>query len=211
MISFLKIATFKTKDDEMSTALILANVSRHIDLDKTETDFFVSVLEPRRLERKNVYLQSGTVCKYSAFVVDGALKSFTVDKDGKEHILSFAIRDWWIADMYSYISRKPAVLTIESIADSEVILLSYENQQLLYEKVPKFERFFRILIENSLVANQERLMDNLSSSAEERYLHFIKKYPAIPSCVPQHSIASYLGITPEFLSKIRGRLAKKKA
>lgn len=195
----------------MNTALILANVSRHIDLDKTETDFFVSILEPRSLERKKVYLRAGTVCKYSAFVVDGALKSYTVDKDGKEHILSIAIRDWWIADMYSYISRKPAVLTIESIADSEVLLLSYENQQLLYEKVPKFERFFRILVEHSLVANQERLIDNLSSSAEERYLRFIKKYPAIPSCVPQHSIASYLGITPEFLSKIRGRLAKKKA
>jgi CRP-like cAMP-binding protein len=206
-----KFLTFKQKDEEMNTALILANVSRHIDLDKIETDFFVSVLEPRNLERKKLYLQAGTVCKYSAFVVDGALKSFTVDKDGKEHILSIAIRDWWIADMYSYISRKPAVLTIETIADSEVLLLSYENQQLLYERVPKFERFFRILVENSLVANQERLMDNLSSSAEERYLRFIKKYPAIPSCVPQHSIASYLGITPEFLSKIRGRLAKKKA
>ena len=111
--------------------------------------------------------------------------------------------------MYSYISRKPAVLTIEAIADSEVRLLSWDNQQLLFEKVPKFERFFRILIENALVANQQRLIDNLSSTAEQRYLHFIKKYPLIPSCVPQHNIASYLGITPEFLSKIRRRLAKK--
>jgi CRP-like cAMP-binding protein len=110
--------------------------------------------------------------------------------------------------MYSYISRKPAILTIEAIADSEILVLSYENQQLLYKTVPKFERFFRILIENSLVANQERLIDSMSSTAEERYLRFIKKYPAIPACVPQHSIASYLGITPEFLSKIRGRLAK---
>lgn len=211
MITFLKIATFKRKDCEMNTELILANVSRHINIDKKETEFFLSVLEPKSLGRKQVYLKSGNVCRYSAFVVDGALKSFTVDKEGKEHILSFATRDWWIADMYSYISHMPAILTIEAIDDSEVLMLSYENQQLLYEKVPKFERFFRILVENSLVANQERLIDNLSSSAEERYLRFIKKYPAIPSCVPQHSIASYLGITPEFLSKIRGRLAKKKA
>jgi CRP-like cAMP-binding protein len=112
--------------------------------------------------------------------------------------------------MYSLLSEKPAILNIEAIADSEVLMLSRDNQQLLYEKVPKFERFFRILVENSLVANQQRLIDNLSSTAEERYLRFIKKYPTIPSCVPQHNIASYLGITPEFLSKIRARLARGK-
>ena len=194
----------------MNTELILKNVSKHISLDNVEKDFFISLLEPKILLRKKVYLTAGEVCRNSAFVIEGALKSYTIDKEGKEHILSFATRDWWIADMYSYISRKPAILSIEAIADSEVLMLSYENQQLLYEKVPKFERFFRILIENALVASQQRLIDNLSSSAEERYLHFIQKYPSIPSCVPQHNIASYLGITPEFLSKIRGRLARKK-
>ena len=194
----------------MNTDLILKNVRKHIMLDHPEQDFFISLLEPKIFLRKKVYLKNVEVCKNSAFVVDGAPKSFTIDKDGREHILSFATKDWWIADMYSYISRKPAVLTIEAIADSEALLLSYENQQLLFEKVPKFERFFRILVENALVANQQRLIDNLSAPAEERYLNFIKKYPLIPSCVPQHNIASYLGITPEFLSKIRGRLARKK-
>ena len=110
--------------------------------------------------------------------------------------------------MYSLLSHKPPILNIEAIADSEVLMLSRDNQQLLYDKVPKFERFFRILVENSLVANQQRIIDNMSSMAEERYLRFIKKYPTIPSCVPQHNIASYLGITPEFLSKIRARLAR---
>ncbi|HYI76536.1 MAG TPA: Crp/Fnr family transcriptional regulator [Chryseolinea sp.] len=193
----------------MDTTLILKNVCKHIELNDKEKKLFLSLLEPRTLKRKEIYLDAGELCRYSAFVLDGALKSFTIDNEGKEHILSFATSDWWIADMYSYISRKPAVLTIEAIADSEVLLLSWENQQLLFEKVTKFERFFRILIENALVANQQRLIDNLSSTAEERYLHFIKKYPIIPSCVPQHNIASYLGITPEFLSKIRRRLAKK--
>jgi CRP-like cAMP-binding protein len=193
----------------MDIDLILKNVGKHIELNEKERKLFISMLEPRALKRKEIYLDAGEICKYSAFVTDGALKSFTIDAEGKEHILSFATRDWWIADMYSYISRKPAVLTIESIADSQVLLLSWENQQLLFEKVIKFERFFRILIENALVANQQRLIDNLSSTAEERYLRFIKKYPIIPSCVPQHNIASYLGITPEFLSKIRRRLARK--
>ena len=194
----------------MDTDLILANVSRHISLDERETSFFLSLLESRILKREKLYLEVGIVCKYSAFVLDGALRSFTVDQNGKEHILSFATRDWWISDMYSLLTQKPAVLNIEAITDSDVLLLSRENQQLLYEKVPKFERFFRILVENSLVANQQRLIDNLSSTAEERYLRFIKKYPIIPSCVPQHNIASYLGMTPEFLSKIRAKLARGK-
>lgn len=194
----------------MQTDLILNNVAKHIRLDKDEQSFFLSLLEPRSLKRKKLYLQTGTVCKHSAFVIEGALRSFTVDKDGREHILSFATPDWWISDMYSLLSQKPAILNIEAIADSEVLMLSRDHQQLLYEKVPKFERFFRIIVENSLVANQQRLIDNMSSPAEERYLRFIKKYPTIPSCVPQHNIASYLGITPEFLSKIRARLARGK-
>mgnify|MGYP000521768176 CR=1 FL=1 len=192
----------------MNIDLILKNISRHITLDEKEKTLFLSMLEPKSIKRKTLYLQMGNVCKYSAFVLEGALKGFTVDQEGKEHILSFATPDWWISDMYSLLSQKPAILNIEAIADAEILMLSRENQQLLYEKVPKFERFFRILVENSLVANQQRLIDNMSSTAEERYLRFIKKYPGIPSCVPQHNIASYLGITPEFLSKIRARLAR---
>lgn len=193
----------------MAFSLILKNVARYIDLTQEESEFFSSLLEPRLLERKKVYLRAGGVCNYSAFVVNGALKSYTVDAQGKEHILSFATRDWWIADLYSLLSRKPAVLNIEAIEDTDVLLLSRSNQQLLYQKVPKFERFFRIIVENALVASQQRLIDNMSVAAEERYLNFIKKYPDIPASVPQRSIASYLGITPEFLSKIRSRLARR--
>jgi CRP-like cAMP-binding protein len=193
----------------MSTDLILSNVAKHITLNEQEKKFFLSLLLPQTLKRKTLFLQQGEVCKNSAFVIDGALRSFSVDKEGKEHILNFATQGWWMSDLYSLISKKPSTLNIEAIDDTEVFILSGNDQQLLYEKVPKFERFFRILIENALVANQQRLIDNLSLPAEERYLQFLKKYPIIPSCVPQHNIASYLGITPEFLSKIRARLAKK--
>lgn len=195
----------------MNTDLILENVAKHITLSQDEQDFFISLLEYQTLRKKEYHLQAGEVCQYSTFVTSGALKSFTVDAEGNEHILNFALPGWWIADMYSLISQKPAILNIEAVADAEVCLLSRQNRDILFEKVPKFERLFRILIENSLVANQQRLLDNLSSTAEERYLRFIKKYPSIPECVPQHNIASYLGITPEFLSKIRARLAKKKS
>lgn len=190
------------------TEAILKNVARHISLDRKEKDYFVSLLQPEVFKRKKLYLQVGAVCRHSAYVLDGAVKSYTVDAEGREHILSFATKDWWISDLYSLISGKPAILNIQAIEDSNVLMLSRENQQLLYERVPKFERFFRILVENSLVANQQRLIDNLSSTAEDRYLRFLKKYPGISSCVPQHNIASYLGITPEFLSKIRARMAR---
>lgn len=193
----------------INTELILANVSKHIELDEWERELFLSVLEPKVLPRRMVYLRQGEVCRHVAFVVSGALKSYKVDDEGKEHILNFALRDWWIADLYSLISGKPAVLSIETIEESEVLLLAQQDQQMLYEKIPKFERFFRILVENALVASQQRLIDNMSLTAEERYLQFIKKYPGIPVLVPQHNIASYLGITPEFLSKIRSRLARR--
>jgi len=193
----------------MNTALILKNVHKHIHLNEDEEKLFISSLEPLTLKKKTVHLKAGEVCKHSTFIIDGALKSFTVDKNGQEHVISFALSDWWIADIYSLITQTPGVLTIEAIADSEVLLLSKEKQQLLYDKVPKFERFFRIITENSLVASQQRLINNLSLTAEERYLDFMEKYRFVMECAPLHSIASYLGITPEFLSKIRRRMAGK--
>lgn len=193
----------------MMVDLILTNVCKHIALTDDEKNFFVSLLESKTLKKREFLLKPGEVCKYTSFVNSGCLKSFTTDREGVEHILSFAVSDWWIADLYSLISQKPAILNIEAITESSIIMLSRENQQILFSKIPKFERFFRILIENSLVANQQRLINNMSLTAEERYELFIQKYPAVLEYVPLHNVASYLGITPEFLSKIRARLAKR--
>jgi CRP-like cAMP-binding protein len=194
----------------VNTDLILANVEKHIHLDKKEREYFLSLLEPAFIKKKHFILEVGEVCRHSNFVVIGCLKAFSVDKEGIEHILNFACRDWWIADMYSLISQKPAILSIEALVDTHVLRLSRENQQQLFSKVPAFERFFRILIENSLVANHQRIINNLSLTAEERYSDFIKKNPTLLEFAPLHNIAAYLGITPEFLSKIRARLAKRK-
>ncbi|HYF69298.1 MAG TPA: Crp/Fnr family transcriptional regulator [Ohtaekwangia sp.] len=194
----------------MNTELILQNVSKHIDITKQEEDLFISLLQPKSIKRKQRTLEEGDICKYSSFVIEGCLKAFSVDKDGIEHVLNFACPGWWIADMYSLISHKPAILNIEAIVDSEVLMLSRDDQQQLFKQVPKFERFFRILVENSLVANHQRLINNMSLTAEERYLDFLHKYPSLLEFAPLHSIASYLGITPEFLSRIRARLAKSK-
>ena len=190
--------------------LLLKNVARNIRLDDAETAVFISYLENTTLKKKQFWLTEGEICRYSAFVTAGCLRGYTVDHGGVEHVLGFAPPDWWMADMYSLISQKPGTLYIESLEDTELILLSKVNQEKLYLEVPKFERFFRILIEKSLVANQQRIVDNMSLTAEERYNIFCKRYPTLINTLPQKQLASYIGVTPEFFSRMRSGLLRKK-
>lgn len=190
-------------------ALILENISKLIALTPQEQELFLSKTETHHYKAKTVLLHVGTICKHSYFVNSGLLRSFNVNDNIVEHVLSFACEGWWIGDMYSLLSQKPGNLFIEVLEDSEVVLLSKENQELLYREIPKLERFFRILTENSLVANQERLMDNLSLSAEERFEKFCKKYPTLVQKVSQKHLASYIGVTPEFFSKMKSRMLRK--
>ena len=190
-------------------SLILENINKYITLSPEEEQLFLSKTEIRHYKTKTIILNAGEICKHSYFVNSGLLRSFTINDNIVEHILSFACEGWWIGDMYSLISQKPGTLFIEVLEDAEVVLLSKENQEQLYHEIPKLERFFRILTENSLVANQERLMDNLSLSAEERFDKFCKKYPTLIQKVSQKQIASYIGVTPEFLSKMKARMLKK--
>lgn len=189
--------------------LVLENISKHISLSSEEQEFFLSKTEARHYKSKTIILNAGEVCKHSYFVNSGVLRSFNINDNIVEHVLSFACSGWWIGDMYSLLSQKPGNLFIEALQDAEVVLLSKENQENLYSEIPKLERFFRILTENSLVANQERLMDNLSLTAEERFEKFCKKYPTLIKKVPQKQIASYIGVTPEFFSKMKSKLLRK--
>jgi CRP-like cAMP-binding protein len=190
-------------------ALILENIGQHVELSKQEQDLFLSKTEIQQYKARTILVNSGAVCKYSYFVNSGILRSFNINDNIVEHVLSFACQGWWIGDMYSLLSQKPGNLFIEVLEDAEVVLLSKENQEQLYKEIPKLERFFRILTENSLVANQERLMDNLSLTAEERFEKFCKKYPTLLQKVAQKQVASYLGVTPEFYSKMKSRLLRK--
>ncbi len=189
---------------------ILSNVARYIQLNDEESQIFINHLETKKIKRKQFLLTEGEVCKYSAFVTRGCLRAYTVDKGGIEHVLSFAPPDWWMADMYSLITQKPGSLYIEALEDTELILLSEINQEKLYLSIPKFERFFRILIEKSLVANQQRIVDNLSLTAEERYNIFCKRYPTLIDRLSQKQLASYIGVTPEFFSRMRSEMLRKK-
>lgn len=188
---------------------ILDNLSKIISLTEAEQNLFLSRIEIKTFKAKSILLSAGEICKHSYFVNSGLLRSFNINDNIVEHVLQFACEGWWIGDMYSLLSQKPGNLFIEVLEDSEIVLLSKDNQEKLYTEIPKLERFFRILTENSLVAHQERLMDNLSLSAEDRFEKFCKRYPALIQRVPQKQIASYIGVTPEFFSKMKSRWAKK--
>ena len=190
-------------------AQILDNITKIITLTQEEQAFFLPKTETKHYKAKTIILNAGEVCKYSYFVNSGLLRSFNINDNIVEHVLSFACEGWWIGDMYSLLSQKPGNLFIEVLEDAEVVLLSKKNQEQLYLEIPKLERFFRIITENSLVANQERLMDNLSLTAEERFEKFCRKYPTLIQKVPQKQIASFIGVTPEFFSKMKARLLKK--
>jgi len=189
--------------------LLLENIAKHVSLTIEEQERVLALTEMVHYKSKTILLKEGQICTHSFFVTKGILRSYTIDENGVEHVVSFACPEWWIADMYSFLSQRPGQIFIEVNEDAEVILLSKENQEKLYIEVPKLERFFRILIENSLVANQQRLIDNMSFTAEALYDKFSKKYPALIHCLPQKQIASYIGVTPEFFSKMKARLLKK--
>jgi CRP-like cAMP-binding protein len=188
---------------------ILQNIEKIVFLSEQEKELILSKIEVQQYKAKTVLLHAGEICKHSYFVNSGILRSFNINDNIVEHVLHFACEGWWIGDMFSLISQKPGNLFIEVNEDAEVVILSKENQDELYFKIPKLEHFFRILTENSLVAHQERLMDNLSLSAEERFEKFCTKYPTLIQRVPQKQIASYIGVTPEFFSKMKAKMLKK--
>ena len=188
---------------------ILENIAKHVTLTPEEQELFLSKTETRQFKVKTILLSAGEVATCTYFVNSGILRSFNINDNIIEHVLHFACEGWWIGDMYSYISGKPGNLFIEVLEDAEVVIITKENHQKLYQEIPKLERFFRILAENSLVSHQERLMDNLSLTAEERFEKFCSKYPTLIQKVPQKQIASYIGVTPEFFSKMKARLLKK--
>lgn len=190
--------------------LLLQNIAKHVTLSEEEKQIVLSKFESASYKNKSILLEPGNVGDWAYFVKKGILRNYTVDDNATEHVISFASPGWWIADMYSFLAGKPSHSFIEVVDDAEVYIISKEKQQQLYDEVPKMERFFRILIENSLIANQQRLVDKLSLTAEERFENFNKKYPDVKNCLPQKHIASYIGVTPEFFSKMKSKLLKKK-
>jgi CRP-like cAMP-binding protein len=182
---------------------ILQNISKHISLTGEEADHFTNLLIQKKIERKEFLLKEGQSCKAINYVDSGALRAFHVDKEAKESTIMFAISDWWITDMYCFVTGEPAMQSIIAIEDSHVWQLQKDDLDRLYIAIPKFERFFRIIMQNAYIREQLRVLQSLSLSAEERYDIFMNKYPQLMPHLTQKQIASYLGITPEFLSSLR--------
>ena len=190
----------------MDTQPLIKYINRYIALSEEEKKLFLSKIRLKRYLKGQYVVQSGDVCRYLSFVLEGSLKSSFTDPDGKEHIVMLAIEDWWIGDLGSFSEKVPANFDIQCLDKSYLAQISKDQLDQLFIDIPKFERFFRLITLRSLIFSQRRLVDNFSLPAKERYLKFRDQYPQIEQRVPQYMIASYLGITKEFLSKIRNEL-----
>ena len=164
-------------------------------------------LTPKKIRKKQYLLQEGDVCKNIAFVEKGAMREYSIEENGTEHIIQFALEGWTIADLYSFITGEPASYTIDAIEDSELILISRAANDELLQTMPKYETYTRLNITGAYLAMQRRLTCVSMATPEERYQAFLAMYPDIAQRVPQHMIASYMGLTPETLSRIRRRIA----
>lgn len=190
--------------------LLHQKITEIVALSDEEFQLLKSLFVPKKMRKRQYLLQEGDVCKYQAFVEKGILRSYTVDEKGAEHVLQFATEGWWIADLSSYLTGEPSPFHIDAIEDAELLLINKAAWNEALEKIPQLERYFRILIQNHLMATQKRLMQSLSDTAEAKYLRYINMYPDCLQRIPQHMIASYLGVTRETLSRLRRQLADRK-
>ncbi|SOC79908.1 cAMP-binding domain of CRP or a regulatory subunit of cAMP-dependent protein kinases [Salinimicrobium sediminis] len=181
-------------------------VNETINITDEEFEYAKTLFIPKKLRKKRFLLEEGEPCIYTTFVEKGLLRSFTIDEKGNEHILQFGMEGWWVADLYSFLTGEPSEYNIEALEDCELLLITKSSWDLLLDEVPAFERYFRILIQNNLIATQRRLMGTISTTAEERYTKLLHDFPRISQRVPQHMIASYIGVTRETLSRLRSQM-----
>jgi len=193
---------------EASVEPLLDYFTRLISLNKEEKELVIQKFHPRLYRKKQYVLQEGNTCTQMNFVVRGCLRMYKIDDKGGTHILQFAAENNWITDLGSFYSEKPSELTIDALEDTMVLKITHDDLITIYTQAPKFHRIFRVLIENSYVSIQKRLLQTISSTAEDRYQYFIDTYPHLANRLPQTQIASFLGITPEFLSRLRNKRAK---
>jgi CRP-like cAMP-binding protein len=190
--------------------LLSQSIKERVSISEEEFDYAKTLFIPKKLRKRQYLLQEGDVCKYTAFVEKGMLRTFTVDEKGNEPILQFSMEGWWVADLYSFFTGEPSPYNIEALEDCELLLITQPSWEMLLQKIPVLERYFRILVQNNLIATQRRLMGAMSETAEEKYTKLINNFPGCLQRVPQHMIASYLGITRETLSRIRSQMAARK-
>ncbi|MEM6631444.1 MAG: Crp/Fnr family transcriptional regulator [Bacteroidota bacterium] len=194
----------------MSSKLLKAYFLKNIDLTPSELDSITYYYQEKNVAKGEFILRRGQICNFEGYVVAGCFKVYVIDEKGDEKILYFAARDWWVMEIDSFANQTPSEIYIQAIMDSVVLVISKRDKEQLFLEMPKVERLFRIMSQKAVAAWQKRLIRNHTMNAEERYKHFVTTYPEIADLVTNKLIASYLGITQEFLSMIRKRRAEKK-
>lgn len=190
---------------------ILEYIAKFVKLDEEEALLFCNSFKEVKVKKRQFIVQPNFTAKHRNYVLKGAFRAYVIGDEGHDHTINIAIDDWWITDYNSYIYQQPATLFVIALEDSTVLQIDYDKEQSLKKQNHKFETFFRIIAERGLAFQQRRLLSNLTQSAEERYEHFVSNYPQIVQRVPQYALASYLGMTTEFLSRIRNKRISKKS
>lgn len=191
------------------TELLTQNILNHITLSKKELDSFCNLFNQKDVLKKHFILREGEICNFEGFVTKGLFRVFHIDQNGFEQVLYFAQENWWITDIDSFTNEQPSQLYIQALENSEVLLISKIEKEFAYNNIPKIEKLFRVMTQKTHIALQQRMIGNLSKTADQRYIDFIEKYPKLFQRLTNVQIAAYLGISHEFLSKIRRKIASK--
>jgi CRP-like cAMP-binding protein len=188
---------------------LLNNFRKHISLSDQEVELLITHVEFRKVKKKQWLVTPGEPCRSEHYINKGCFRAYCIDEQGHEHVTKISTEDWWITDIQSFLSGDPAQLYVEALEDGEVIVFRKHMLEELYKRIPQLNKYFRLLYQLALVNNQRRIFQTISNTAEEHYLRFLEQHPELEQRVPQYMIASYLGITPEFLSKIRKKRMQK--
>lgn len=189
--------------------LLKENIQKRVTLPEEAWNRLVSMLTVQNIKKREVWLKAGDVTETMGFVLKGCLRTYFTDEKGHEHVVQFAFEDWWTSDLMSFVTQEPSAYSIEALEESSVAILHKTDYEQLLTEYPVFERFFRLLVQGAYVAGQMRMIAVMSKNAEQRYTDLVKKYPALEMRIAQHQIASYLGITPEALSRIKRTIIEK--
>jgi CRP-like cAMP-binding protein len=192
------------------TDILKQNISKHISLSDKELTDFCDLFQKKSIKKKQFLLREGEICKFEGFVTKGLFRVYHIDMNGFEQVLYFAIENWWITDIDSFTNERPSQLFIEALEDSEVLVIYKKDKEFAYENLQKIEKLFRVMTQKTHVSLQRRMIDNLSKTSDQRYIDFIEKYPQLFQRLTNIQIAAYLGISHEFLSKIRKKISLKK-
>jgi CRP-like cAMP-binding protein len=191
--------------------LFIKYIQRIVSLSEEELTEFLAAFKLKKVKKKQFIIQPDFIAQHRTYVLQGAFRSYVIDQDGIDHTIQFALEDWWVSDYNSFIYQKPATMFVVALEDSTVLQVDYKTEQQLKQSNHKFETFFRIAAERTAAFHQRRIISALTRTAEERYNDFLTTYPSAAQRLPQYVLASYLGMTTEFLSKIRNQKVKKKS